>query len=106
LNYTPFCRAVNSFTGIAIRPKLIVPLQIDLAVGGGRYLPRSSANLLVVSTPMWVVTAPRTRRSVTPEAASPPPVMGRGSVHQTSNPIADSGTTCVWDRTGSIRRGV
>jgi hypothetical protein len=39
LNETPWCRtAVNSLTGIEIIPKLIVPLQIDLAIGAGRYL--------------------------------------------------------------------
>src|SRR5215207_8684068 len=38
LNETPLCRtAVNILMGIAIIPKLIVPLQIDLAIGDRRY---------------------------------------------------------------------
>ena len=45
LNDTPLCRtAVNSLTGIEISPKLMVPLQIDLAIGVGRYLFRRLPN--------------------------------------------------------------
>ena len=47
LNDTPFCRtAVNSLTGTEISPKLIAPLQIDLAMGG-RYLFLGSTNPLM-----------------------------------------------------------
>jgi hypothetical protein len=45
LNETALCRtAVNSFTGIAINPKLVVPLQVHLARGVRRYLLGRSAH--------------------------------------------------------------
>src|SRR3954466_1648335 len=71
LNDTPLWRtAVNSFTGIEIIPKVIVPLQTDLAIGAGRYLfsrlvnPRAS-NRRIATRPVRVV---RRRHGLSPEA--------------------------------------
>ena len=45
LNETPVWRtAVKSFTGIAIIPNEMVPLQIDLDIVIGRYMRASSLN--------------------------------------------------------------
>ncbi len=60
------CTAVSSWTGIAIYPNEMVPLQIDLAIGMGQYLAAVSANHASLRLRSDVFATPGRRRSWRP----------------------------------------